>query len=475
MLSASNSIIKTKKKQAFLLVDKTPKFLSQLTFSEKNLLNILIGYNDRFSLVYPSRETLAEEVGCSVKTVQRSLNKFRDLEIMSSTYRHCDSLIIQLSGMFKDKEVRSSLSNYFPSLRFLSVLLLLVPSIVATDFTDLMGPLENVPQYTYKRINKNIYINSRLYRGGKLPSGEIDIMYQDALGPKRGSMYENLLRYDIKNRSQRLAILNKTGTINPIALAIRNVTPKLNLTRWGQIELSCYPDEAIYHAYDKLVVALESKREIKDLFSWFSTVARNYCEENNLPIDEVYRAQLKQTYNFKQHARMTLKNSTENILNSGNVCNEQHNSELSPNSNTLTGGSRDISKNTPNVCNAYIITNRNEKNKLQTYKFHTETKDPIPMRAEYNPGEYEPDYISKDSARAILKSLGLSKPIVPDIKKLTPEAQHEEDCKQLDSYVLITGESVLEAYFKYNSQQFRSLLGQNMYEVFERARRRLCI
>ncbi len=56
-------------------------------------------------------------------------------------------------------------------------------------------------------------------------------------------------------------------------------TKALNLSKWGQIRLSAYPDQALFHA---LNVFKSSKSAKQDLFKWFSSVCNEWCKKNNV-------------------------------------------------------------------------------------------------------------------------------------------------------------------------------------------------
>lgn len=63
-----------------------------------------------------------------------------------------------------------------------------------------------------------------------------------------------------------------------ITPTLNAATKALNLTKWGQIRLSAYPDQSILHA---LTVFKGSKSAKNDLFKWFSSVCNEWCKKNN--------------------------------------------------------------------------------------------------------------------------------------------------------------------------------------------------
>lgn len=64
---------------------------------------------------------------------------------------------------------------------------------------------------------------------------------------------------------------------NPIPPSIQKLK-SLNLTKAGQIRLTCFPDEAIEYAAEKLKYA----KNARDPYALFFSVCKEYCQNNQL-------------------------------------------------------------------------------------------------------------------------------------------------------------------------------------------------
>lgn len=95
---------------------------------------------------------------------------------------------------------------------------------------------------------------------------------------------------------------------NPISPIIRSLT-ELNLTKWGQIRLSAFPDEAILYAQDKL----KNNHDIINKYNWFFKVCYQYCTDTNIKPDWQLVEQLSIGYKMPVDAPMTLPTPTATI------------------------------------------------------------------------------------------------------------------------------------------------------------------
>lgn len=86
-------------------------------------------------------------------------------------------------------------------------------------------------------------------------------------------------------------------------MAIRDITDSLRLTKWGQIRLSAFPDEAILYTTQRFF--LERKSRIINPFGWFKTVCIEYCAENNIVPNWHFMYQLAEAYQMPSDAPNT--------------------------------------------------------------------------------------------------------------------------------------------------------------------------
>lgn len=87
---------------------------------------------------------------------------------------------------------------------------------------------------------------------------------------------------------------------NPVREAIRNCT-MLNLSKWGQLKLMAFPDEAIQYAYKALASA-----NPRDPFKWFISLCLTYCKQNSIAPDWNTMLNLCREHGMPDNAPMTL-------------------------------------------------------------------------------------------------------------------------------------------------------------------------
>jgi len=86
----------------------------------------------------------------------------------------------------------------------------------------------------------------------------------------------------------------------PIRQSVCNLT-MLNLSKWGQIKLSAYPDQALDYAYSQLKFT-----NPRDPFKWFVSLCMRYCQENKMAPDWSGMLTLSRELNMPDNAAMTL-------------------------------------------------------------------------------------------------------------------------------------------------------------------------
>ena len=208
---------------------------------------------------------------------------------ISSDRRTC---FYNISEFFMTPAMKSKLKHLLPSFRDLLTfgLALLMSS---------MSSFSNNPTPSKVRIIRN-YISSRIYyQTGK----NMEIMEQGQIGKQ-----------------------------NPISSAILGVTKRLALTRWGQIQLSKFPDEVIEYAAHKLSYVTE-KRMLKDEFLWFCKVCSERCLEESINPDYGLMYQLQDIFKMPVNAQFVKEPSEQKPFDL-----EKYKKETKKNEGTLRYG-----------------------------------------------------------------------------------------------------------------------------------------
>ena len=231
------------------------------------IVNYLISSSNRYKIVFPSRELIAKEAGCSLRSVGNHLRTLTKIGIIKKTYRHRTSSVYKLSvilfqyiNVFKDK---------FKSLKNIIHLSLKYPKISAIKRVMKRA----FSQRLFTRIFKKICPPLR-----QRTSSLRTLVY--SYSRRERDSGENLLQFQgtgvkIKFRSRR-----RMDSIK-MSHELRQVTKKLNLTKWGQIKLICFPDEALAYA----LYEIQKPSNKNNSFSWFFVMANRYCIDQDIDPD----------------------------------------------------------------------------------------------------------------------------------------------------------------------------------------------
>ena len=235
--------------------DFTESFIKSIPLCAREALGYLAQLSSRFGFVCPSHFTIARKIGRCDRQVRRYLDMLKEKGFISSFQRYNDSCLYKVNPLILNQEVRQAFSRHTRSFQFIPFLLLL-------GLRDLE---ENV------RLGlSNIYINKPL-------------TYVNHIEGERDPQVYPMIPSQI---SQTLRSLHC-----------------FKLTRWGQMRLCCYPDEALLYAQKQLVT---SKGKVHDLFVWFKSVCERYCFEKGLRIRHDHVTELHKQFPEPPSARMLL-------------------------------------------------------------------------------------------------------------------------------------------------------------------------
>jgi len=234
-------------------VDGGPlRFLGYLSKGAINILDRLLWCKLSHEHVYVSQKTLASWTGLTREHVCRLIKMLDAYSII--TKRRCpyQSNVYTFDNVFDNPDVLFSLRNVFSSIR----------SFFSKKIT-LLGLGE--------RNNKYITVTT-----------------------KKGISAVSSILDKLKTKVYLWYMSKKIPDGNPISVAIRAIE-FLNLTKWGQIKLSAFPDEAIEYADRQAKYATHVK-------------CMQYCNDNELEPDLHYVDSLVHHYGItKRDTERTLK------------------------------------------------------------------------------------------------------------------------------------------------------------------------
>jgi len=227
------------------VLDDPLKALSQLPESDKKILGLLLSLKKRFKVVAPTQEYIAKKIGYSRQTTNASLGRLHAKKLIYKGYRHMRPCFYNLSPFLLHEstamKLRSLFSTYKRMFIFSLSLLIISSSSISKGFT----------RDKFLRNNKDYY-------------------YFKNVGFNQGRVME----------SAHTVLLD--------------ITKKLRLTKWGQIRLSAFPEQALQHALDDYEFAQKyQKKSIDNVFSWFFKSCLVYCNEHNITPDWVLMKKLE--------------------------------------------------------------------------------------------------------------------------------------------------------------------------------------
>lgn len=188
-----NSTSRRAKKQVlpapFPVFGNVEWLMGQLTEAELVILNVMYQWASKCRLVFPSLDTIAQQSGYSVKTVQRANIKFRELGLCDWLRRRYTSNLYFLSEFFRDRSVRNVLKRFMPALRIFSLSLLMCVMVPRyyTLKRDEIGRLEGIT--CAMSNNKDFIENKEIFSSLK--------------GNKEGEMESEFLKTSFPNMAKR--------------------------------------------------------------------------------------------------------------------------------------------------------------------------------------------------------------------------------------------------------------------------------
>lgn len=218
--------------------------IEKFTEVQCSLFNYMLLETQSHKTLYQSQEYIAKKLGMTRQYCNRTLRLCVDAGILLSEYRHYRTCVYTIAPIIYVDGIKHILMKYFKALRRLPIFLPLI-LLFSGSFTQ--------RYYGYKGINNRIKVRS-----------------------------------------------NMQGD-NPIPQAVRDLKC-FTLSRAGQIKLSGMPAEALVFAENQMQYA----KNIRDQFSWFFKLAKEYCYREELTIDWALVDTLKAKYAIKNDAPMLL-------------------------------------------------------------------------------------------------------------------------------------------------------------------------
>lgn len=289
------------------IVSDPDSFFSRLTHKQRQVLNKLLWLDGRHLRIYVSQSTIAEYAGITREHANRILLLFESLGIIHSTYRHLQTCLYKVSSFFCDPKIRHRLKHLFAALSFM-------PWSMYVCRGGWWEKRDQVVKITQVNNISSFYKSNR--------NEPVPVVKHPVTRPLVGLgkfFFRDLQRTNEENNVELCTLYSKnTGgesvddtkdhsmskPTNPIRESIRSID-SLSLTRWGQIELMQFPDEAIRYA-DRSMRSFQPK----DPFKYFIKVCYDWCRSNNVQPDVRSTRDLYVKYNRPDNPKMLLSRTT---------------------------------------------------------------------------------------------------------------------------------------------------------------------
>jgi hypothetical protein len=258
--------------QASVENNKASKILSGNCKISIDIMYTLFNYYNSYgSNIVVAQETIAGKSGCSLRSTNGKLGDLHESGIITkirSKVNDYDTCRYELTDLaFKEKDRILYWHRYFKGLAFSAGLLMSSPQVETRDCV----------LYCLKDIT---YTKTADCSSGDL-SLKLYSIYSEAQKRREYPPVHHWTTENRENRDQKRPTTKKESSMEQpewVTPTLNAATKALNLSKWGQIRLSAYPDLAILHA---LNVFKSSKSAKQDLFKWFSSVCNEWCKKNN--------------------------------------------------------------------------------------------------------------------------------------------------------------------------------------------------
>ena len=227
----------------------------------------------------PAQQVIAKHLGLTIDQTQKGLYWLRDKGIVSIHYRGWKE--------FNGYSINTPYTSYsfrkviFDRIRFFHRLALPAWALLAP--TQISSPTGGV----LLNIKGNVLIKTTQQHERVTLTG---VRAREGVVVEHVNMKEEVM------------------SIDPIPQSIKNITQLLNLTKWGQMALTAYSDEALSFAEQQLKKA---GRVLNNPFGYFLSQCKKYCEANGVEIQWRKAKFLQESFNMPLGALLVLEVSQE--------------------------------------------------------------------------------------------------------------------------------------------------------------------
>ena len=249
-------------------------FLRAMLFrSDIDVLNYILHADNKYALVILSQSKMIKNLGLSRSTIYRAIQRLMGLGLLwMKNQGYKKACLFKVSPIFHRNEYRERLRHMFSAFKWLSVRCL----------NPIVGKFVKVGDTLLSRV-----MNYNIYNG--LSRDTADHVFIPTF------LLDSAVDHPTTQKGREM------NTTQPIPEIIRTQLGFLNLSKWGQIALTAFPNEAIDYAIKAYRFASP-----QDPFKWFYAVCMEYCKIHDIKPDFATVNTLKSELRQPENARMTL-------------------------------------------------------------------------------------------------------------------------------------------------------------------------
>lgn len=243
------------------------RYVKRMGVLKRRILDAIIYWCKAFHVAYPSHKMIALYVGCSESHVKQSIDEFLEIGLIGQKYigKKGKANEYEISPAFSWGWVKKQISSFFKNL---------------TSF--FIEQLMSVNKGEKKECIPNINILNTI--------PNISLPQED--------LFKNLTRPSLNlDQAGQVCLKTKKERENMSTHIPQHLfeVKSINLTDFGRIRLSRFPQEAV-EAID--IQLSQSNKDLTSPFGWFYNACKRYCEENNIEVDSMVESKLKIAYNI---------------------------------------------------------------------------------------------------------------------------------------------------------------------------------
>ena len=273
--------------------------ISTLGSKALELYNYLLKLKSYHNVIFPSYDRLAREIGVSVRSIARYMKILKDLMLLTARKRFKKTDLMQINPMIL--QYAEKYSQIFPALRqfvkhrtvaifdpfgihnYNEVNNIIKSSI--NSFVSLFkfkNPLHISPAESYLQVK----MCGQSTGESNKPTPEQVIVFEN--------MLDGLITPKKTEETQKTRELVMEPSPIKISGPLKRITTALCLTKWGQIRLLIYPEQALNVVYNQM----KTQNYLKAPFFWLLTELDTYCRNNKLHVDWDLLPVLKRKFNM---------------------------------------------------------------------------------------------------------------------------------------------------------------------------------